>query len=158
MYINLRKLIPELSGNHLFTVQVSTKSLERMLTQHGFKIYSIDGSITVDQVTFFQEITRVLNIPSEFGNSWTALENGLKKFVDDLKTTGVFEKVTVLWEDADKSFAADANTFLEAVFTMERYAYYAIFNHDSQGRVTGPSIQFEIFLLGNSAGFTRITV
>jgi RNAse (barnase) inhibitor barstar len=80
-----------------------------VLEQHRFRIAEIDGTAIRDEAALFDELRRALPMPDHFEAGWDALADALG---DALEDAG---RLAIVWHHADRSFAQDAQTFLDAV-------------------------------------------
>jgi hypothetical protein len=157
MFIKLHKKLPGLRGQDYYPVRADIDILEGILIQNGFTVFRMDGLQILGEQSFFYEICRALNIPYQGMNSWSAIESGLEKFIFHLRDETEIKSVAILWKDADKTYSVDTNTFLEAIFVLKYAAVFQAVLRDEHFRpVELGSIQFAIFLLGESTGFTKI--
>lgn len=145
-WVDLTEIIPGLDkGQWLHVVNSPLDPLVRQLSKHGFSVYIINGSEILDSGSFFTHAGAVFKFPDYFQGSWPAWDDCLGDLSYQLN-----EKTAIIWDNADKTFQADAATFTQAVFDLYSMALYA--GHIDQ---TNPC-QVELFLVGTSAGFNNI--
>jgi RNAse (barnase) inhibitor barstar len=147
-YLAMSKILPGLPGKQIHAVNVADDTLIAVLLGHDFRVYVIDGSRIMDERTFFEEVAQVFEFPEYFGHGWASWDDCLGDF-------GFLapERVAIIWKHADKTFAADAQTFLQAVCDLENLAIGATLHPLRHPEGGMEPKQIEIFFLGNGKGF-----
>ncbi len=128
-------------------MQASLQSLLEKLVGLGFETRVLSGAHIISDETFFSAIGDPLRLPPHFRHNWDALNDCLYDLRDSLPA-----RVAIVWTDADTSFTADAQTFVEAVCVLDDWAR-------NLGSILGGEKtpkQIEIFLLGRGANFPII--
>jgi RNAse (barnase) inhibitor barstar len=116
--------------------------VRRVLEGAGFSIRVLEGRKAATEASFFEEVARTLRLPGPFGHNWDALQDAL----GDL-ARGEDRRVALLWRDADRSFAGDAQTVVDAFVAFSRAA--------DDLAAEEAATQLEVFLLGESPAFVR---
>jgi RNAse (barnase) inhibitor barstar len=111
-----------------------------VLAAEGFLQRTLEGSRIHGDASFFHEAARALGLPEYFGRNWDAFNDGLGDVV-----FGPAERIAVLWRDADRSLAADAQTVLDATSAFDAVG--------SPGSEDEDPAQLEVFLFGSGPGF-----
>jgi RNAse (barnase) inhibitor barstar len=117
--------------------------VRRVLEAAGFKVRFLEGRTVSTEASFFEAAARALRLRDSFGRNWDALQDVL----GDL-ALGEDRRVALLWRDADRSFAGDAQTVVDAFVAFSRAA------DDLAG--AEPKTQLEVFLLGQSGAFVKV--
>jgi RNAse (barnase) inhibitor barstar len=113
-----------------------------VLERAGFSLRILDGGAVSGEASFFEEAARALHLRGPFGRNWDALQDVLGELA-----SGEDRRVALLWRDADKSFAGDAQTVVDAFVAFSRAA--------DDLAAEEPPTQLEVFLLGESLSFSR---
>ena len=140
-YADLKTALPWLRGLRVHAAAAGREAEVRaVLEAEGFVQRTLEGSRIHGEASFFQEAARALGFPGYFGGNWDAFNDCLGDVV-----FGPAERIAVIWRDADKSLAADAQTVLDATAAFDAVG--------SPGSEDEDPAQLEIFLLGNGPGF-----
>ena len=135
--------VPDLGGTSVHVLGATREEeIRRVLGAAGFGLRTLDGRSVVSGRTFFREVGRALALPSHFGHNWDALQDVL----GDLAQAGE-RRIALLWRDADRSFAADPKTVVDALVAFSRAA--------DDLAAEAPATQLEVFLSGEGPGFDR---
>ena len=137
-WVNLAKIFPEITGFHIHVVNTSGEELAQKLTELGFKIYRINGALTVDEKTFFYEVKSILEFPSYYGYGWAGWDDCLGDFGHLAP-----HRTAIVWENSNQAFAADAQMFLKAIYDLNDLSTNAalgLFSKDSERK------QIEVFI------------
>lgn len=140
-WFDLREVMPWMRGDLVHAVNARDESKVRTgLEEAGFRVAIVEGIAVKGAVSLFDELARVLELPAHFGRNWDGLADVLG---EGWQTAG---RLAIVWRDADKSFASDAQAFLDAVRLIGDTAA-DVGMLDDDGSV---GAQVEIFLLGAS--------
>ncbi len=141
-WLDMRKEIPGLRGQTIHAMEYETGLLYTTLTRLEFKVYVIDGSKIIDEKSFFAEVAHVLAFPSYFGHGWASWDDCLGDF-----GSLASKRTAIIWEHADQTFAADPQTFLQAVCDLNGLAIHVALNPAQNPAGGNDPKQLEIFLL-----------
>lgn len=148
-WLSIRKEFPGLRGYLIHTLSIASDVLEMALSKRGFTIYVVDGSRISDERTFFSEVARALRFPDYFGHNWDAWSESLGDLSGQIPG-----RVGIIWRDADKTFSADPQTFLQAASDLYCFASTAQLRPTLHPEEGNEPRQVEIFFLGEASGFT----
>jgi len=139
-WIDLHQYIPEIKGSIIHVLSTPINEFSSLLETLGFRVFVIDGSKIIDEATFFDEFARVLEFPAYFGHNWGAWDDSLGEFIHSIP-----ERVAIVWQSADKSFANDPQSFLQVICDLYNIAASVTLKYSSLNRVEGK--QVEVFIL-----------
>jgi RNAse (barnase) inhibitor barstar len=140
-YADLKTALPWLRGVRVHAAAAGREAEVRAaLEAAGFLQRTLEGSRIQGDASFFDEAARALGFPEYFGRNWDAFNDGLGDLV-----FGATERIAVLWRDADRSLAADAQTVLGATSAFDAVG--------SPGSEDEDPAQLEVFLFGSGPGF-----
>lgn len=143
-WFDVNEAIPGLGGASVHVLDARREEEVRAaLLAAGFGLRTLEGGSVLSGRSFFREVGRALAAPGHFGHNWDALQDVL----GDLARTGG-GRIALLWREADRSFAADPQTVVDAFVAFARAA------EDLAADV--PATQLEVFLLGDGPGFGRL--
>jgi RNAse (barnase) inhibitor barstar len=142
-WIDLHDVLPGLRGDAVHAVDAAgERRLREALADAGFDVRVLEGARVVNEAAFFEELARALALPAHFGANWDALNDAL----GDLEG-----HVALVWRDADRTLACDAQTLLSAVQALSS----AALEPAPDAGDTRP-LQLEVFLLGAAPGFASL--
>jgi RNAse (barnase) inhibitor barstar len=150
-WLAMRKEFPGLPGQEFHVVNVLDESLVVALTAHGFKVYVIEGSKIVNERTFFEEAARVFEFPDYFGYGWASWDDCLGDFGHLAPA-----RVAIIWKDADQTFAAVPQTFLQAVCDLHSLMFSVSIHATRHPEEGIEPKQIELFFLGQGKGFAKL--
>ena len=140
-YADLKKALPWLRGVRVHAADAGREAEVRAaLEAEGFLQRTLEGSRIRGDASFFHEAERALGFPEYFGHNWDAFNDCLGDVV-----FGPAERIAILWRDADRSLAADAQTVLDATSAFDAVG--------SPGSEDEDPAQLEVFLFGSGPGF-----
>jgi RNAse (barnase) inhibitor barstar len=142
-WVDLTKELPGLRGQRLHIVESSGEvEVASALRAAGFDLRVLEGSRIRDEESFFGEAAVGLRLPSYFGRNWDALDDCLGDWHD-----GDERRIAILWRDADRSLACDAQTVFRAALAFDAAAV----SPPAESEQT--TLQLEVFLFGEAQGF-----
>lgn len=146
-WIDLARELPGLRGQRVHVTESGHEErIASVLRMTGFDIRILDGHRIRDEQSFFDEAERGLRLPTWFGRNWDALDDCLGDWHD-----GDERRIAILWRDADRSLARDAQTVLRAVAALDAAAMAP------PAAGAGPvPLQLEVFLFGDVPGFRAL--
>jgi hypothetical protein len=150
-WLDMHKEFPKLRGQKMHSVEAETGLLIPALVNLGFTVYVINGSKIIDDKTFFEEAARVFAFPPYFGYGWASWDDSLGDFGSLAPS-----RTAIVWEHADETFNADAQTFLQAVCDLYNLAMYVSVYPTRYPDEGLEAKQFELFFLGRGGGFTPL--
>ena len=143
-WFDVNAAIPGLGGSSVHVLGAKgEEEVRRVLAAAGFGLRILEGGLVLSSRSFFREAGRALALPSHFGHNWDALQDVL----GDLAQGGE-RRIALLWREADRSFAADPQTVVDAFVAFSRAS--------EDLAAEAPATQFEVFLLGDGPGFGRV--
>ena len=146
-WLDLTKIIPGLEkGQWLNVVNTPLNPLVDSLSENGFSVIVIEGSEVVDSSSFFRQAKKVFGFPDYFGQNWAAWNDCLGDF-----ELSIAQRTAIVWNDADKTFMADAKTFILAAFDLYNMALSAGSIKASSNNAETHQVEF--LLVGNIEGF-----
>jgi RNAse (barnase) inhibitor barstar len=146
-WVDLAKELPGLRGQRLHVTEAGREQrIASVLRMTGFDLRVLDGYRIRDEQSFFDEAERGLGLPSHFGRNWDALNDCLGDWHD-----GAERRIAILWRDADRSLARDAQTVFRAVLAFDA----AAMTPPAESDAAAP-LQLEVFLLGDVPGFRAL--
>jgi hypothetical protein len=119
-WIDVNKIFSGLAGSPLHVVNMSIEEVLQKLTELNFKVYRIDGCKILDEKTFFDEVAEVFQFPSYFGHGWAGWDDCLGDFGHLAPS-----RSAIIWENANQTFAATPQTFLQAICDLNTIAVNA---------------------------------
>ena len=119
------------------------QEIRGVLEDAGFGVHVLEGALVLSDQSFFKEVARALGLAPHFGHNWDAVQDVLGDLAE-----GAERRIALLWREADRSFAADPQTVVDAFVAFSRAA------EDLAGEA--PPTQLEVFLLGEGPGFGRL--
>jgi len=138
-WIDLHKIFVDIKGDFIHVVNDSSESLEKILIEHNFSVYKINGNKIFDEETFFKEVAQVFGFPAYFGNNWAAWDDSLGDFGNLAPNN-----VAIIWEGSGQTFISDEQLFLQAICDL--YNLAAVFA-TPQYFVKSDKKQIEVFIL-----------
>ncbi len=138
-WVSLGKEMPDLKGYIIHVSDLPVDNLERRLLELGFVNFKINGARVRDKGSFFAEIQNALEFPAYFGRNWDAWDDSLSEFYQSAP-----RRVAIIWEHASETYAADTQTFLQAVCDL----YYIAMRGVLEARKrSGQDRQIELFII-----------
>jgi len=147
-WVDIRHQLPWLGHAGIYLVNEAAQAdLVNALAALGFKIIMLDGAVGPDEAAFFEEVRRAFGF-SYMGKNWDAFHDccGDLSYGDD-------RHLAILWTHASITLAQNLALLVKGVhefLVATRYLSLA----DDEG---AQPIQVELFLLGNTASFDRVT-
>jgi RNAse (barnase) inhibitor barstar len=124
---------------HVFPVGREAE-IRRALANSGFSLHALEGRSVCDDASFFRQVKRAFRFGPHFGKNWDALGDALGDLAGARS-----RRVALLWLDAHRSLAEDAQTVIDALLTFSRAA--------EDLAAEQPPTQLEVFLLGEGPAF-----
>lgn len=138
-WVDLNETLTGLRGVIVHAVAAAEEERVRAaLADGGFDVRVIEGAGIVDEASFFEQVSQKLPMREYFGNNWDAFNDGM---------CDMSGRVAVLWRDADRTFASDAQTLLSAVQGLFDAGVEPARDHREE------MLQLEVFLFGAGPGF-----
>ena len=140
-WIDVYALLPGLRGIVVHAVAAADEPrVRQVLTAVDFELRVLEGARIVDETSFFEQIAQVFVLPDGFGDNW-------ETFADTL--CDLHGHIAVVWRDADRTFAGDAQVLLTALQEFASAAEEPLFVPDAERK----ELQLAIFLFGAGPGF-----